>query len=166
MPDFLKLVSGRPVDTTAAATSAGVADAGRIPKLDGSGRLDQTMMPVGVGADAKSMVASENIAIRDLVNVTATGQIRKADASNDRPANGFATAAIVAAASGSITFEGIITGFAGLTPGARYFLSDSVAGGITNTPIASGPGKISQEIGVALSATEISFEPQTAYLYT
>lgn len=164
MTDFLKLSGGRPTNTTAAASSAGVADAGRIPKLDGSGRLDQTLMPLGIGADAKTMTASEAIAARDLVNVSGTGQIRKADASNDRPANGFVTAAISNGATGTVFFEGVIPGFSGLTPGSRYFLSDSVAGGVTATAVAAGAGKISQEIGVAISATEISFEPQTAFL--
>lgn len=164
MTDFLAMANGRPVLRAAAAASAGPADAGRIPKLDGSGRLDLTLMPIGLGPDAKTMVASEAIAARDLVNVTATGQIRKADASNDRPANGFVIASVANGASGTVFFEGIITGFSGLTPGARYFLSDAVAGTITATAVTLGAGKISQEIGVAISATEMSFEPQTAYL--
>ena len=163
MSDYLKLTAGRPTLTAAAATSAGVGDAGKMVKLDAVGKLDQTMMPTGIGPDAKTMTASESIAARDLVNVAATGQIRKADASNDRPAHGFVLSAISAAASGTVFFEGIITGLSGLTIGARYFLSDSVAGGLTATAVAAGAGKISQEVGVAISATELSFEPQTAY---
>lgn len=164
MTDYLKMTNGRPTLTAATATSAGAGDAGKMVKLDGAGRLDETMMPVGIGADAKSMTAAENIAARDLVNVNGSGEIRKADASNDRPANGFTLAAISSTASGTVYFEGTISGLSGLTPGARYFLSDSVAGSITATAVAAGAGKISQEVGVALSATELSFEPQTAFL--
>ena len=56
------------------------------------------------------------------------------------------------------------TGLSSLTIGARYFLSDSVAGSVTATAVTAGAGKISQEVGVAVSATELSFEPQTAYV--
>ena len=164
MTDFLKMTSGRPTSTLAAATSAGAGDAGKLVKLDGAGRLDLTLMPSGLGPDAKTMVAFEALAARDLVNVNSAGQVRKADASNDRQAHGFVLAAISATASGTVFFENTITGLSGLTPGSRYFLSDSVAGGITLTPVTAGAGKISQEVGVAISATELSFEPQTAYL--
>jgi hypothetical protein len=163
MTDYLKLVGGRPTNTVAVVSSAGVADAGKIAKLDSSGRLDASTMPVGIAADTKSFTASENIAARDLINVAGTGQIRKADASNDRPAVGFALAAIASAAAGNVYFEGVIPGFSGLTVGAPYFLSDSAAGGVTATAVTAGAGKISQQIGVAISATEISFEPQTSY---
>lgn len=164
MSDFLTLTSGRPTLRAAAASSAGVADAGKMVKLDASGKLDQTMMPLGVAADARTFTASEAIAARDMVNIAANGQIRKADASNDRPAHGFVTAAIASAATGTVFFEGVISGFSSLTVGARYFLSDTAAGGISATPATVGAGKISQEIGVAVSATEISFEPQTSVL--
>lgn len=164
MTDYVKMSSGRMVLTAANAASSGAGDAGKIVKLDGSGKLDITLMPTGLGADAKTMTASENIAARDMVNVAATGQIRKADASNDRPAHGFVLAAIANAASGTVYFEGVVTGLSALTIGSRYFLSDSVAGGVTLTAATAGAGKISQEVGVAISATEISFEPQTAVL--
>ena len=164
MTDYLKLTSGRAVLTVASATSAGAGDAGKIPKLDGTGRIDVSMMPVGIAADAKTMVASEAIAARDMINVAATGQIRKADASNDRPAHGFVLAAIAATASGTVFFESIVTGLSALTIGSRYFLSDSVAGGVTLTAVTAGAGKISQEVGVAISATELSFEPQSSVL--
>jgi hypothetical protein len=52
-----------------------------------------------------------------------------------------------------------IHGLAGLTPGARYYLDAAVAGGITDTPPA-GAGNLVQEVGVALSATELLFNPK------
>lgn len=164
MTDYVKLENGRPVLKSAASASAGAGDAGKIVKLDSSGRIDSTMMPAGIGADSKLFTASENIAARALVHVLASGEIANADASNDRHAIGFAPAAIAAAAQGAVHFEGSITGLSSLTVGARYYLSDTTPGGISATAPAAGAGKCLQEIGTAISATEISFEPQTAYL--
>lgn len=164
MTDFIRMTNGRLTSTAAASSSAGVADAGRLPKLDSTGRLDQSMMPPGIGPDSKSMTASEAVAARDLVNVGPTGNVRKADASNDRPAHGFAQLAIANGANGTVSFEGIVTGLSGLTVGATYYLSDTIAGGLSATPPTAGVGKINQEVGVAISATELSFEPQRAVL--
>lgn len=164
MTDYVKLENGRPVLKSAASASAGAGDAGKIIKLDSSGRIDSTMMPVGIGADSKMFTASENIAARALVHVLASGEIANADASNDRHTVGFAPASIAAAAQGVVHFEGSITGLSGLTVGARYFLSDTTPGGISATAPAAGAGKCCQEVGVATSATELSFEPQAAYL--
>lgn len=164
MTDYVKLENGRPVLKPAASTSAGVADAGKIIKLDSAGRIDSTMMPVGTGVDSKTFTAAENIAARALVHVLSSGEIANADASNDRHAVGFAPSAIASAAQGAVHFEGSITGLSGLTTGARYYLSDTTPGGVTDTPPTPGTGKCLQEIGSAVSATEISFEPQTAYL--
>ena len=50
-------------------TSAGAGDAGKIPQLDASGRLDNTMMPVGIGADTASILTSEALADGDFVNI-------------------------------------------------------------------------------------------------
>lgn len=53
----------------AVAASAGVGDAAKLPVLDGSGRLDSTFMPVGIGADTASVVASEALSAGDFVNI-------------------------------------------------------------------------------------------------
>lgn len=164
MTDYVKLENGRPVLKAALAASSGAGDAGKIPKLDSTGRIDQTMMPVGIGADAKVFTAAEDISARALVHVNSSGQIVNADASNDRQAVGFVTDAIANAGTGTVYFDGTISGLSGLTAGARYFLSDSTPGGIITTAPTTGAGKCSQEIGTATSTTELSFEPQTAYL--
>lgn len=49
--------------------SAGGTDAGKIVLLDGTGRVDPTMMPVGIGADTAVLVTSEALAAGDYVNV-------------------------------------------------------------------------------------------------
>ena len=52
-----------PAVLNAAASSAGVGDAAKIVQLDGTGRIDSTMMPVGIGADTATITASENLAV-------------------------------------------------------------------------------------------------------
>lgn len=58
-----------PSIVNAKASSAGAGDAGKLAQLDPSGRLDPTMMPVGIGADTASLIASEALAAGDLINV-------------------------------------------------------------------------------------------------
>ncbi|MBK6418460.1 MAG: hypothetical protein IPF79_04615 [Ignavibacteria bacterium] len=142
------------------ATSAGAGDSGKIVKLDGSGRIASSMMPVGIGADTKDLVASEALSAGDLVNVwddAGTQKARKADASNGRRAVGFVLAGVAGGATATVYFEGTISGMTGLTIGGAVYLGTSGA----NTQTApSTAGHISQEIGLAVSTTEISFEPQ------
>jgi hypothetical protein len=159
---FLRLVAGRLVEVLGIQASAGAGDAGKIPALDASGKLDPTMMPVGVGADTKALVASEALSAGNLVNVwndTGTPKARKADGTTaGKEANGFVLAAVDQDATATVYLEGTITGLSGLTPGARQYLH-TTAGGRTETA-PSGSGNVVQSVGVALSATELSFEPQ------
>lgn len=156
----LHIVGGQPVEVEAKTASAGAADAGKIIALDAGGKIDSTMMPSGVGADAKSMTASEAISAGDIVNIhdSSGAKARKADATtSSKRAVGFAPSAIANGATGTIQFEGTIAGLSGLTIGAPYYLA-TTAGGITTTP-PTGSGNAVQMVGVAISATELSFEP-------
>ncbi len=141
------------------ATSAGAGSAGKIPALDGAGRLSDTMMPVGVTPEVATIQASENIAAGDFVNVHNSGgaRIRKADATTaGKEAHGFCLAAILSGASGSVYFEGSNTAVSGQTPGPVYLLTTAGTAGAT-APSASGNAV--QRLGVATSATSINFEP-------
>lgn len=155
---FLGLVNGVRTWFTAITTSAGAADAGKIIGLDSSGRIDPSMMPVGIGAATQTIVASEALVAGDFVNihnVSGTPNVRKADSSNNRPANGFVLANFASAASATVHLGGMNTARSGLTPGLLYFLS--TAGGVTTTA-PSTTGHIIQEIGVASNATTIQFD--------
>lgn len=159
---YIKLTSGQLAQQEALVTSAGAGDSGKIPALDGAGKLDTSMMPTGIGADTKSVVTSENLAAGDLVNVYSNGgtlNARKADASNARRAVGFVLAPVTSPAAATVYFEGTITGLSGLTVGATVYLSGT-AGAITATAPSTAT-HIVQEVGVALSATEVTFEPQS-----
>jgi hypothetical protein len=164
---YLELTTGGALAEKEATTaSTGVTDAGKVPALDATGRLDITMMPVGVGSEALTVTASETITAPALVNIWNDGGVLKARyadasaASAGKRAVGYVTSTINSGASGTVFFEGRITGLSALTPGAVYFLSGTTPGAPTATaPTTSG--HCVQEIGVALSATEITFEPQT-----
>lgn len=159
---FLILIDGNYKAVSGLVVSAGAGDAGKIPALDSTGKLDTSVMPVGIGADTKSIVASENLAAGDLVNVwddTGTIKVRKADATSpSKRAHGFVLSSVSSAANATVYFEGTITGLSSLTLGGTYFLG-TTAGAVTTTAPTT-VGHIVQQVGVAISATELSFEPQ------
>lgn len=158
---FLILDSGRTKQLEATTASAGAGDAGKVPGLDGSGRIDQSMMPVGVGPDTATLTASETLAAGDLINIwddSGTTKIRKADATAEgKEADGFVLAGVTSGQSGLVYFDGTVAGLSGLTSGARYFLSAAAPGGATATPPSSA-GNVVQYVGKAKSATELVFE--------
>lgn len=158
---FLALVSGRKQEVSPVDSSSGAGDAGKIVALDSAGKLAANMLPTGIGADTKTLPASENLAAGDFVNIwddSGTLKVRKADAtSSGKEADGFVLAAVTAPANADVYFEGTNNQRSGLTLGVRYYLN-TTAGGVTATaPGASG--NVVQYLGKAISATEISFEP-------
>lgn len=154
--------SGLFVEKEATTTSAGAADAGKIIALNASGKLDNTMLPAGVGVESRTIVASEDLSAGDLVNIwndAGTPKVRKADASNLRAAHGYVTEAVTSGSNATVYFDGVISGLTGLTVGAYYYLSDSVAGGISATP-PNTANYYAQCVGYAVSDTELVFDPQ------
>jgi len=156
---FLALVSGRLREVIATAVSAGVADDGKIVALGTDGRLDGSVMPVGIGADTKAIQASETLSAGDLVNIWNSGgvfRVRKADATTSgKEAHGFVLAGANINTVATVYLEGTITGFSNLLPN-RYYLS-TTPGGVTETPPGNS-GNVVQFIGSSVSVTEISFE--------
>lgn len=148
-----------------ATQTGGAGNEDLIPSLDAAGRLDQSMMPTGVGADTQTLTASENIAAGDFVNVWddgGTASVRKADATTaGKEADGFTKAAITAAATGLVFFEGNNDAVAGATIGPVYL--STTAGGFTSTP-PTASGNVVLRIGVATAATSVNFERQTSVL--
>lgn len=157
----IQLSNGQLIEVEATVVSTGAPDSGKFVALGADGKLDNSVMPTGIGADTKTLVASENLAAGDLVNVwddAGTEKVRKADASNGRRAHGYVLASVTATNNATVYFEDTITGLSGLTRGAMYYLSGGTAGLATATA-PSTTGHIVQEVGVAVSATELSFEP-------
>lgn len=105
---------------------------------------------------------SEDIAYKDVVqiyDVAGVSTVRKANATDDtKPCRAFCTvsAGVLAGAYGEFSLLGILPALA-LTPGSTYYL-DTTSGLYTSTAPAI-PGNIVQEIGFALDATHLWFNP-------
>ena len=155
---YLALLSGKFRQVLGVVTSSGVANDGDFVALDPSGRLDVSVMPVGIGADTSSVTAFENLSAGNFVYIGADGQARKADASvTGKETIGFVLDPATAAQTALVYHEGSNTALTALTPGARYYLSDVTPGGAIATPVV-GAGKVSQYLGTAASATRLIFE--------
>lgn len=158
MAKYLATISGQVTEVSGLGSSAGAGDAGKIPQLDGTGRLDNSMLPVGVGADTKAVTTSEALAAGDWVNIwNSTGaKARKADATvAGKEAMGFVLAAVGSGAVATVYFEGTNTQVSGQTPG-RVFLSTTAGQGTSIPPVSAG--NVEQIIGFAISATEVNFQ--------
>lgn len=155
---FLRLVSGRFTEILGLQSSAGAGDAGKIPALDSTGRIDPSMMPVGVVADTKAITTSEALAAGDYVNVwnSSGAKARKADATvQGKEVDGFVLASVLSGATATVYFEGTNTQVSGQTVGPVYLQTTAGLGGAT---VPSASGNVVQRIGVATSATEVNFE--------
>lgn len=142
-----------------ATQTGGSGNEGKIPSLDANGRLDETMMPTGIGADTANITASEALAAGDFVNVynnAGTANVRKADATtNGKPAHGFVKSSVANARTATVFFEGNNDAVTGATGGIIYL--SATAGGFTSTAPTSANNLV-QRIGVATSSTNINFE--------
>jgi hypothetical protein len=158
---FLARESGKTKQKKAIQQSTGAADAGKIPALDSSGRFDESLMPLGIGAQVDILPASEALDAGDYVNIfsdSGVAKVRKADNSNGRPADGFVSEAVASSADATVyPLDGVNAAMSALTPGAEYWLG--TAGDVIATPLDEtdplNENKISQQIGKALSATEL-----------
>lgn len=184
-PRFLASLAGRIKMVVTIATSAGAADAEKVPStnadgvLDPSiinaatsgnskvlqtlpdGTIDPSVLPTGIGADVKNAPASEALAAGDLVNIwddAGVAKVRKADATAEgKEATGFVKAAVTSGATAAVYMEGRITGLTGLTPGARLYLSAATPGrAVAVAP--SSAGNVVQWVGDAVDTTEMDFE--------
>ncbi|QVQ57099.1 hypothetical protein ELBI_94 [Anabaena phage Elbi] len=155
---FLSIVNGIQTLFTAIAASTGAGDASKIIMTDPTGKIDSTLMPSGIGAATKSILASEALVAGDFVNIynnAGTINVRKADNSNNRPANGFVLSPFSSASNATVYLQGENTARTGLTPGSVYFLS--TAGGASLTAPTT-TGTIIQQLGYSTGATSINFE--------
>lgn len=157
---YLKQTNGTITEQRAAQTSAGAADANKIPALDAGGHLDPSLLPTGVGADTAVINASEDLPTGAFVNVynaAGTAKARKADASSSgKRAHGYVLAAVTSGQDATVYFIGRNNQVSGQTPG-DVFLSDTTPGAAVTTPPTNG-GSIVQKLGVAVATTEINVE--------
>lgn len=155
---FLRLVNGVLTEIFGVQASAGAGNAGDLVSLDDSGRIDNSMMPVGIGADTSTISASETLAAGDWVNVwnNSGAKVRKADATTaGKEAHGFVLAAVTSGNPATVYFEGTNTQVSGQTPGPVFLQTTAGVGGPT---VPSASGNVVQQVGVAVSATAVNFE--------
>ncbi|MEP7235242.1 MAG: hypothetical protein ABI778_08100 [Ignavibacteriota bacterium] len=156
---YIKNNSGTLTEEASIQSSAGAGDAGKIPALDSSGKLDTSMMPTGIAADTQLVQASENLAAGDLVNIwnsSGAFRVRKADATTaGKEAHGFVLSAVTSGANATIYFEGSNTGVTSLTPGVQYL---STTAGIASATAPSSTGNVVQRVGFATAAAVLNFQ--------
>lgn len=158
---YQTIVAGFHVLLDFLTTSSGSADAGKPIAAGADGRIHESFMPLGIGAQTNEAVASEAIGAGKFVNFhDATGvfSMRLADNSNSRPAHGFVTEAVAEAATGTAyPIDGVNAELSGLAVAGHYWLG--TAGGVIGTPLdetdAANAGKVLQYLGQAKSATEL-----------
>lgn len=160
----LQIVNGLATEVPAVNVSAGAGDAGKIPELNASGRLDETMMPPGIGADTKVFPATETMTAGDFVNIYddgGTASVKLADASEGPSgmAHGFVRDNVTSGNPATVYFEGPNDQLSGLTPGVSYVLSHTTPGGVVALSAASTTAThILQQLGAAVAADEINVE--------
>ena len=158
---FLARTGGKTKQMQGKAVSTGAPDAGALVALGDSGRLDQSVMPLGIGVQVDILPASEALDAGDFVNIhddAGAAKARKADNSNGRPADGFVSTAVTVSGDATIyPLDGVNAAMVALLPGKEYWLG--TAGDVTATPLdetdAGNANKISQQLGKALTATEL-----------
>lgn len=155
---YVALVTGKLKEVFGLVVSTGAPDANKIVALDATGKLDISLMPIGVAAEVVVAVTSENLTAGNIVNLYLNGgviTIRKADATNSsKPAMGFVIANSTSPATNTMYILGVTNAYlSGLTIGSTYYLS-TTAGGITTTP-PSASGNVVQELGIATETTSL-----------
>lgn len=110
------------------------------------------------GVAGEALSALDVVYLSEGVGGTTAGRWYKTDsdlayASVDAGLVGVVPAAVSSAATGAVRLQGRLTGYIGLTPGAKYYVS-ATAGGIT----AVAPGN-ERLVGVADSSTSLVIQP-------
>ena len=142
-------------------TSAGAGDAGKLAQLDASGRLDSSMMPVGIGADTASIIASEALAAGDWVNVYSNSGAKVRKADASTAGKEAHGFVLAAVANGASATV--------YFEGTNTQVTGQTPGNVflsASTPgagAAAAPtaaGQVVQRLGIAISATAVNFEAQ------
>ena len=99
--------------------STGVAEANKLIQSDATGKIDNSWLPTGIGADTETIEASEALSAGDYVNTFNDGgtvKVRLADASDiSTKADGFVLASVLITANAEVYRRGLNNQLAGLT---------------------------------------------------
>lgn len=128
----------------------------RLYVWDGAAWDDQSTVNAA-GSVQNNYIADEDIDAREVVYISAADNVSLADVSGSGAASrvlGLAVASVLDTAAVIIQSEGLMTGFTGLTAGARYYANPATPGGITATRPA-GTGNTIVQVGYAKSTTAL-----------
>jgi len=128
-------------------------NSGQILQTDGAGQSSWVDIPEFFNV----YTADEALADRDFLYISAADNVSKCVVSSGGAASqgmGFATNSAIDTGSVNVQSEGILNGFTGLTPGARYYADPATPGLITST-LPVGTGNTIVQVGYAKSATEL-----------
>jgi len=161
---FLVRDGGSLKEKEAITSSAGVADAGKVPGLNTDGKLHVSMMPTGITPEVVMCEASEALGAGEFVSLFNDGgtlKARLADATGPgegKRAQGFVLAAYAMGEQATVYMpSNINTGLTGLSIATTYYLS-TTPGAATATP-PSGSGNIVQEVGYTTNDAALVFVP-------
>ena len=144
--------------------SAGAGDAGKLVVLDASGRIDLTALPVGIGADVQLITTSEILAAGDYVNIWESAGAKC------RKADG--------TVSGKEAQGFVLAAFGSGVPATVYFEGTNTAvtgqtagnvflsttAGLGTATAPSASGNVVQRLGFATSATTVNFQSQIPFV--
>lgn len=159
---FLARVGGFTEQVFALVTSTGVADAGKIVATDATGKLDASLMPAGIGGGAVPIVGISDgvITAGSFVSFYASGGVLsvKLASNTDKPADGYVTEDYVADDPAEVyPLDDTNSHLTGLSVGSTYWLGEG--GAVIDVPLdeslIGNVGKYSQQLGIAISATEL-----------
>lgn len=152
--------------------STGAADAGKIPALKPNGRFDESVLPLGIGADITNAIAFEALNAGDFVNLYSEGGVRYArkafavDAT--KPASGFVRAASAVGEIAQVYGSGINDAIANVTTatvdliGSEICLSNIIPGSYAiecpTTGIVQPLGRVTD---VTPTVITVDYEPKS-----
>lgn len=138
--------------------SAGAADSGKVVALDATGRIDSTMMPTGIGADTQSIVASEALAAGDLVNVWNDAGTPKVRKADATTNGKLAMGFVLAGVSSGATATVYFEGSNTQCSGLTAGVQFlATTAGLTAATAPSASGNVVQRVGFATSSTTMNF---------
>lgn len=135
--------------------------ANQILKTNGSAQLSWTDAFAAALDDGTNFVAdTPGVTIRDVVYVSSSGKVSPADASAESTARaiGFATNTAASTVAVTVRMGGCLSGFSGMTAGARQYLSET-AGARTETPPTTSGAEVLQ-VGYAVTAAIMKIQFQ------
>lgn len=144
----------------AVTASAGAADSGKVAALDAAGRLAANMMPVGITPETASLVTSENLAAGDFVNIWNNASVATARKADATTAGKEAHGFVLAATTSPAAATVYLEGSNTAVTGKTPGVQYlQTTAGTAGTTVPSLTGNVVQRLGVATSATSINFEP-------